>query len=598
GFIKIKRPFFTLFFEGSFIGKGLYDVDAFEKSMEGRFPENLILSHDLLEGCYARSGLVTDVQFYEEFPSGYLKDASRRHRWIRGDWQILPWLFATVRGKGGVKDKNPISFLSQWKIADNLRRSLVPPATVLLFLSGWAFFQPSWLWSAFMIVFLGFPLVPMSLAEALRKPGDLSVKTHLGAVLSSLKKNTVRFFFSLIFLLNEAFYCSDAILRTLWRMFISRRRLLEWRTFREAEAFLPNRVLGCCKSMPLEPVASAAMICGFLMFLPGFDGLSLLLLGLWFFSPLAAYAVSQPAPPRKILLSGGQISFLRNLARRTWAFFENFVTEKDHWLPPDNFQEQPVVAVAHRTSPTNIGLSLLANLTAYDFGYISMGMMFNRTEKTFDTLNQMEKFRGHFYNWYDTETLKALEPLYISSVDSGNLAGHLLVLRSGLAEMMSQKIVSPKIFDGLTDTLNILRESAGEIEENQKGGVAGALLGAGESGNFRKKSNHPRPACRKSTRFCASSRPIFQKSFRPWPRSVMKKRKSGPGLLNGNATIFWKTCLLSRPGFRSRRKCRACGRARARSRTGGWPGCATLCGVWMKSRPSEKWRGLSRNWSP
>ena len=174
-----------------------------------------------------------------------------------------------------------------------------------------------------------------------------------------------------------------------------------------------------------------------------------------------AYRISQPSSPRKILLSKAQILFLRKLARRTWAFFENFVTEKDHWLPPDNFQEEPVSILAHRTSPTNIGLLLLANLTAYDFGYVSMGMMFNRTEKTFDTLNLMEKFRGHFYNWYDTETLKPLVPLYISSVDSGNLAGHLMVLRSGLAEMNSQKIVSTKIFDGLGDTLEILSSKRG-----------------------------------------------------------------------------------------------------------------------------------------
>ncbi|MFH1799852.1 MAG: glycosyltransferase family 2 protein, partial [Candidatus Omnitrophota bacterium] len=182
------------FFEGSFIGKGLYDVDAFEKSMESRFPENFILSHDLLEGCYARSGLVTDVQFYEEYPPGYLKDSSRRHRWIRGDWQIVPWLFASVRGPSGAKVKNPISFLSQWKIADNLRRSLVPLATVLLLLSGWMFFQPSWIWSAFVIALLGFPLVPMSLAQTVRKSENLTFKTHFGLVLSSFKKNALRFF--------------------------------------------------------------------------------------------------------------------------------------------------------------------------------------------------------------------------------------------------------------------------------------------------------------------------------------------------------------------------------------------------------------------
>ncbi len=484
-----------LFFEGSFIGKGLYDVDAFERSMCGRFPENIILSHDLLEGCYARAGLVTDVQFYEGFPTGYLKDSSRRHRWIRGDWQIASWLLPFVPGPGKSRAPNPVSFLSWWKIADNLRRSLVPPAVVALLLAGWIFFEPSWAWSVLVIALLGFPLVPMSLAEVVRKPGDLNFRTHLVAVSSSFRKNAARFFFTIVFLLHEVLYCLDAILRTLWRMLVSHRRLLEWRTFLEAEASLPNHLLGCYKAMPLEPAAAVLLSFFFLFgwFRP--NGFVLVLLSLWFVSPAMAYLISRPSSPRKILLSGSQVLFLRNLARRTWAFFENFVTEKDHWLPPDNFQEEPVSAVAHRTSPTNIGLSLLANLTAYDFGYVSMGMMFNRTEKTFDTLNLMEKFRGHFYNWYDTETLKPLTPLYVSSVDSGNLTGHLLVLRSGLTEMISQKIVSLKIFDGLEDTLNILHENVAGLEKSRKTSVAGPLRAVSSRiGQFREKIKSS-PAC-------------------------------------------------------------------------------------------------------
>ncbi|MDD5725300.1 MAG: glucoamylase family protein, partial [Candidatus Omnitrophica bacterium] len=478
-----------LFFEGSFIGKGLYDVDAFETSMEGRFAENSILSHDLLEGCYARSALVTDVQFYEGYPSGYLKDSSRRHRWIRGDWQIAPWLFSSFRGPGGVKVRNPISFLSQWKIADNFRRSLVPPATVFLLLSGWMFFQPSWVWSAFVIALIGFPLVPMSLVEALRKSEHLTFRTHFSAVLSSFKKNILRFFFSFVFLLYEAFYCLDAIVRTLWRMLVSRRRLLEWRTFLEIEDFLSNRVSGYYKSMLSAPLAAVLLLVCFPLLLAHLGVLAPVFLGLWIISPALAYWISQPAPARKILLSKAQKLFLRKLARREWAFFENFVTEKSHWLPPDNFQEEPVSMLAHRTSPTNIGLLLLANLTAYDFGYLSMGMMFHRTEKTFDTLNLMEKFRGHFYNWYDTETLKPLAPLYISSVDSGNLAGHLIVLRAGLAEMNSQKIISTKIFDGIRDTLEILYQSVAELEKGQKTNVAVSLKGISEKiGQFQQKS--------------------------------------------------------------------------------------------------------------
>ncbi|MDD4981965.1 MAG: glucoamylase family protein [Candidatus Omnitrophica bacterium] len=462
-----------LFFEGSFVGKGLYDVDVFERSMEGRFPENSILSHDLLEGCYARSGLVTDVQFYEKYPSAYLNDLSRRSRWICGDWQIIHWLFSWVRLKSGAKVKNPISFLSQWKIADNLRRSLVPLATVLLLLSGWIFLQPSWRWSALVIALLGFPLVPMTLAEAVRKSKELTFITHFSLILSLFKKKTIRFFFSLVFLLHEFFCCLNAITRTLWRMFVSRRNLLKWTTFFEAQAFLSHGLLGYYKNMLFEPLAAALLLICFSVFLACCDGFAYVLLSLWFISPAVAFRISQSAPVRKSMLSNEQITFLRNFARRSWAFFENFVTEKDHWLPPDNFQEEPLSIMAHRTSPTNIGLSLLANLTAYDFGYVSMGRMFNRTEKTFDTLNFMERYRGNFYNWYDTETLKPLEPLYVSSVDSGNLTGHLMILRCGLAEMNSQKIVSVKIFDGLEDTLQVLQQSVVQMEKSQKSNITG-----------------------------------------------------------------------------------------------------------------------------
>jgi len=479
-----------LFLEGSFVGKGLYDVDAFERSMEGRFPENIILSHDLLEGCYARSGLVTDVQFYERYPLGYLKDLSRRYRWICGDWQIMPWLFTLVPGAGGTKAKNPISFLSQWKIADNLRRSLVPLATVTLLLSGWMLFQPSWIWSALVIALLGFPLVPMSLAEAVRKPKALTFVTHFRLVLSLFKKNALRFFFSLVFLLHESFYCLDASVRTLWRMFVSRRNLLKWTTFFEAEASSANHILGYYKNMLFEPIAAVLLLICLLVMFARFDGFALILLGLWFVSPAVAYSISRSLPARKIALSKTQVLFLRNFARKTWAFFDNFVTEKDHWLPPDNFQEEPVSVLAHRTSPTNIGLSFLANLTAYDFGYISMGMMFHRTEKTFNTLNLMERFRGNFYNWYDTQTLKPLDPLYVSSVDSGNLTGHLMILRSGLAEMNSQKIVSVKIFDGLADTLRVMQQSIAEIEKSQKSSAAVFFREVSERiGQFQEKIN-------------------------------------------------------------------------------------------------------------
>ncbi|MHB9156308.1 MAG: glycosyltransferase family protein, partial [Endomicrobiales bacterium] len=484
-----------LFHEGSFIGKGLYDVDAFERSLEGRFPENLILSHDLLEGCYARSALVSDVQLYEEYPSGYLKDVSRRHRWIRGDWQIARWIFPSVPGFGHARANNPISALSKWKILDNLRRSLVPVSTAALLVSGWLLYRPSWFWSTVVIAFVGLPVLLMSLVEIIRKPAAVTVEAHVGSVLSSLGTHAVQFCLSLAFLVYEAYFSLDAIVTTFWRMIVSRRRLLEWRTSGEAGLYSPGSVTDCYKRMLIAPLAAVSIAVSAALANINMDVLAVALLAVWLFSPAVACLISRPSPSRKARLSESRIRFLRGLSRRTWGFFESFVGGRDNWLPPDNFQEHPLGVAAHRTSPTNIGLSLLSNLAAYDFGYVSMGTMFNRTEKTFNTMNRMEKFRGHFYNWYDTESLKPLEPLYISSVDSGNLVGHLLVLRSGLMEMHGEKIVSLKIFDGLSDTLDVLHESIREAGRSKTGAMPGAIKKVAERIEyFRGKIKAP-PAC-------------------------------------------------------------------------------------------------------
>jgi hypothetical protein len=481
-----------LFHEGSFIGKGLYDVDAFEKSLAGRFPENLILSHDLLEGCYARAALVTDVQLYEEYPSGYLKDVGRRHRWIRGDWQIARWLFSSVPGFGRAKEQNPISLLSKWKILDNLRRSLVPVATSLLFLLGWLYFHPAWLWTALIIVLVGLPLLLMSLVEIIRKPAGISMRAHTISFFTSLSTHTVQFFCSLAFLPYESYVSLDAVARTFWRVLISRRHLLEWRTSLESAMYAPKTIFECYKRMLIAPLAVFSFHIYAMAARVPVDLLAVLLSAVWLLSPAIASLISRPSPSRRIMLPGSRTRFLRRQARKTWSFFETFFTERDNWLPPDNFQEEPLGAVARRTSPTNIGLSLLSNLAAYDFGYVSMGTMFNRTEKTLNTMNGMEKFRGHFYNWYDTGTLKPLTPLYISSVDSGNLVGHLLVLRSGLMEMHGDKIVPLKLFDGLFDALDIMDESIKALGKKTSDAAPGTVKKAAERIKmFREKIKSP-----------------------------------------------------------------------------------------------------------
>ena len=458
-----------LFFEGSFIGKGLYDVDAFENCLKDRLPENLILSHDMLEGCYARCALVTEVELHEKYPTGYLKDVSRRRRWIRGDWQITQWLFSKVPGFDGKKVKNPLSFLSQWKILDNLRRSLVPVSVFLMFLSGWLMLENSWPWTLLIILFSGLPIAIKLFYDMGRKPEGIVLESHMSALYISLADRALQFLLSFVFIVYEAYYTAAAIVTTFWRKYITRRKLLEWNTFAETELAGNMAAFDYIRKMIAAPFA--ALLCAasgcIKSDLPAF-----IIIISWMASPLIAYIISRPASLRRDVLSLSKKRFLRMCARKTWRFFEDFITARDNYLPPDNFQEEPLGAAAHRTSPTNMGLSLLSNLTAHDFGYISTGDALDRTKKALVTMSAMEKYRGHFYNWYSTESLKPLLPLYVSSVDSGNLTGNLLVLRSGLFEMRGEKIIPLKIIDGLWDTLNVIKDSYKEPVKNMAAAAA------------------------------------------------------------------------------------------------------------------------------
>ncbi len=445
-----------LFQEGSFIGKGIYDVDAFEQALGGRFPENRILSHDLIEGCYARAGLLSDVRLYEEYPFRYSADASRRHRWIRGDWQLVRWLLPRVPGLDARFQKNPLSLLSQWKILDNLRRSLVSPTLTLLLLLGWTVLSSAWFWTLSMIGIILIPSLIASVLDVLQKPGDVLLGQHLAVSVRSTRRRFAQAAFSLVCLPYEAFYSLDAIVRTMWRMLVTHRRLLEWKPSGDPRSNSRTGFVAACRAMWIAPVIAVATV--IYLALSGPDALAAAgpILGLWFFSPVIAWWISRPLTRRGARLSADQTLFLRKLSRKTWAFFETFVGPEDHWLPPDNYQEHPVAAVAHRTSPTNMGLALLANLSAYDFGYISAGQLLERTTNAFHTMGALERHRGHFFNWYETQSLKPLLPTYISAVDSGNLAGHLLTLRQGLLALPDQKILGPRLLDGLSDSLMIL----------------------------------------------------------------------------------------------------------------------------------------------
>ena len=453
-----------LFGEGSFIGKGIYEVDTFQKVLDGKFLENRILSHDLLEGCYIRSGLISDVQLFEKYPVTYKADIKRRVRWIRGDWQILSWIFPWIKGPGNRLYKNPISGLSKWKIFDNIRRSLVPLALTILLLLGWIILSAPLFWTIVVSCIIIFPIFISSLWNTLRKPESVGFYYHLKNSLRDTANITVKTLFTLVCLPFEAFSNGKAILRTLWRMLITRRKLLEWNPSSHISNVSSDSLWTSFSAMWAEPVLSVTLFVFLGLYFPAKLIIAGPILVLWFIAPVVTWFTSKPLKKQVAVLSIDQSLFLHKLARKTWSYFEHFVTANDNWLPPDNYQEKPEEQLAHRTSPTNIGLSLLANLNATDFGYITINRLLERTKNTLDTMQKMKRYKGHFYNWYDTESLKPLTPKYVSTVDSGNLAGHLIVLRQGLLAVADRTIQSKLLLTGLTDTLHILEDACNEAE--------------------------------------------------------------------------------------------------------------------------------------
>ncbi len=448
------------FHEGSFIGKGIYDVDAFERLLSRRFPENLILSHDLLEGCHARSGLISDIELYEAYPAQYRADAGRRHRWIRGDWQIAMWALPWVPHPFEGLARNPLSALSRWKILDNLRRSLVPAALVFSLALSWMI--PEWpvlSWTFLVLAIMLSPVVLRVVIELLKRPADLSWRLHLRDVLRSSGRYAAQAICSLAFLPDEAYYSTDAVVRTLVRLTLTKRNLLEWRTSTETDHGARGDLAGIFRAMWAAPI-SALLLGGYVArFRAEALPACVPLLSLWLVSPAIAWWLSRPLPRRAARLNQADTEFLEDLARKTWRFFETFFGPEDNWLPPDNYQDYPVAVIAHRTSPTNVGLAVLSNLAACDFGFISAGQLEERTGKTFTTMERLERYRGHFFNWYDTRTLEPLHPRYVSSVDSGNLVAHLLTLREGLLQLADQNILPSTALHGLRITLRILLEA-------------------------------------------------------------------------------------------------------------------------------------------
>ena len=462
---EVSDVYQDIFEEGSFIGKGIYDVDAFRQAVDGRFPENIILSHDLLESGYARSALVTDVDLIEEHPISYVVEVSRRHRWIRGDWQLGAWLLPRVPGPPGADGSaarwqpNPLTPLSIWKLFDNLRRSLVSPALFALLAGGWLFGPGTgWFWTLLVAAVVFLPTLLGTMIELIRKPEEYDWPVHLILTAKSAGRPLALALLTLVLLPHDTLICLDAILRSGVRILFTRRGLLLWHTQSYVVRNARHTLVDFFREMWIAPVLSLTVAFAMMNNRPADLPITVPVLLLWLVSPVVCWWISRPLVSLEPKLSVEQRSFLRASARRTWRFFADFVGPLDNWLPPDNFQEYPAQAIASRTSPTNIGMALLADLAAYDFGYLCAGEFLGLVENTLATMEKLERYRGHFYNWYDTHILEPLSPRYVSSVDSGNLVGSLLTLQAGLLELKDQPILSPNVFQGLRDTLLVLAE--------------------------------------------------------------------------------------------------------------------------------------------
>jgi cyclic beta-1,2-glucan synthetase len=422
-----------LFNEGIFTGKGLYDVDAFVAALEGRVPENALLSHDLFEGLYARTALVTDIEVVDDYPSSVLAHARRQHRWVRGDWQILWWLLPFVPSRSGLQ-RNRLPLLARWKILDNLRRSLLPPAAVALLLLGWTVLPGNPIaWTGAGLASLVFAVVSPTLAALAGPSRNQSWFALLLAAVDDLKTAAARSGLQLAFMANEAYDRLHAIGITLVRLGITQQRLLEWETTAASAARGgPPRLRAFVNGMMAGPSLAIVAFALVAVARPWALPAALPILALWTAAPLIAFVLSRPVPRRRAALAPADREYLQVIARKTWRYFDTFTTAEDHGLPPDNVQVGSELRVAHRTSPTNIGLGLLATLAAHDLGFIESAELVHRIDATLTTIEGLEHFEGHLLNWYDTRTLEPLLPKYVSTVDSGNLAGALLTLSVGL----------------------------------------------------------------------------------------------------------------------------------------------------------------------
>lgn len=439
----ISDVYQDLFGEGIFTGKGIYDLSVFQSVLKGAIPENTVLSHDLLEGSYVRTALVTDLKFVDAYPTTCNSYFARLHRWVRGDWQLLMLLF-----------KNPLSLLSRWKIVDNMRRSLIMPSLLVLVFLGLSILPGrSLFWLVYAFIPIAFPLMNGLLDSILSiRFGRGRTKGYL-PVISGLKATLLQVSIQAVFLPYQAYLMLNAISVTLFRIFVTQKNTLEWITSADAEKSQKNNFLSYLMKMSSVLPIVVIMIGLSILYKPTALIFTLLLGFIWLLSPWIAYSLSKEIKENRYVLSESDREELRKTARKTWRYFEEFANYRNSYLAPDNYQEDPPRGIAPRTSPTNIGLGLMATLTARDFGFIGTHEMINLLSDTVTSIEKLEKWNGHLYNWYDTLTLLPFRPIYISSVDSGNFIGYLITLTQGLRDYLNKPLLDVQFVDGILDTL-------------------------------------------------------------------------------------------------------------------------------------------------
>lgn len=455
----ISNVYQDLFQEGIFTGKGIYDLKIFHNVLDNAIPENAVLSHDLIEGSYVRTGLLTDVEFFDGFPAKYNSYSMRLHRWVRGDWQLLPWLFNRVKNRDGKLIKNPLNTLSRWKIFDNLRRSILAPAYLNLILGAFTGISGNrGVWVAISLFLYLFPMIISVTELVIGKIKKSLNANYFGPVGEEVYKLVFQVFLLLAYLPFSSALMSGAIAKSLWRVLFTKRNMLEWVTAADMEAALKNNLSSYVRRM-WQCFATALLLVAYAVIFRQDILIAVLPIAIvWMLGPVLAYRVSQQSTHKSNSMTTEELNVVRRSARKTWSFFEDFVTVLDNYLPPDNYQLNPPNGIAHRTSPTNIGLLMLSTLSARDLGYLCSSDMIDRISKTIKTIEKLSKWKGHLYNWYDTATMEVLRPHYISTVDSGNLVACLISLKQGLLEYVGRSLVDINLGKGLLDTIEIANE--------------------------------------------------------------------------------------------------------------------------------------------